>query len=61
MAMDLKTIEPAVLALADALRARGWMMATAESCTGGLIAAACTALDAMERRDVEMAKAELED
>ncbi|MCW5651407.1 MAG: CinA family protein [Ramlibacter sp.] len=23
---------------------RGWMLATAESCTGGLIAAACTAL-----------------
>jgi len=33
-----------VEALADALRARGWMLATAESCTGGLIAAACTAL-----------------
>jgi nicotinamide-nucleotide amidase len=31
-------------ALADALLARGWMMATAESCTGGLIAAACTDL-----------------
>jgi nicotinamide-nucleotide amidase len=30
--------------LADALRARGWMLATAESCTGGLIAAACTGL-----------------
>ncbi|HET7868205.1 MAG TPA: CinA family protein [Burkholderiaceae bacterium] len=30
--------------LADALRARGWMLATAESCTGGLIAAACTEL-----------------
>ena len=30
--------------LADALRARGWRIATAESCTGGLIAAACTAL-----------------
>jgi nicotinamide-nucleotide amidase len=30
--------------LADALRARGWRLATAESCTGGLIAAACTAL-----------------
>ena len=28
--------------LADALRARGQMMATAESCTGGLIAGACT-------------------
>ena len=33
-----------VLALADALRARGWMLATAESCTGGLIAGACTDL-----------------
>lgn len=30
--------------LADALRARGWRMATAESCTGGMIAAACTDL-----------------
>jgi nicotinamide-nucleotide amidase len=28
--------------IADALRARGQMMATAESCTGGLISAACT-------------------
>ncbi len=33
-----------VNAIAHALRARGWMMATAESCTGGLIAAACTDL-----------------
>ena len=31
-----------VTALARALKARGWMMATAESCTGGLIAGACT-------------------
>jgi nicotinamide-nucleotide amidase len=31
-------------ALADALRARGWRMASAESCTGGLVAASCTAL-----------------
>ena len=30
--------------LADALLRRGWMMSTAESCTGGLIAAACTDL-----------------
>ena len=30
--------------LAQALQTRGWMMATAESCTGGLIAAQCTAL-----------------
>jgi nicotinamide-nucleotide amidase len=29
---------------ADALSARGWMLATAESCTGGMIAAACTDL-----------------
>jgi len=36
--------EPAVLALAQALRVRGWKIATAESCTGGLIAAACTAV-----------------
>ncbi len=36
--------EPAVLTLADALRARSWKIATAESCTGGLIAAACTAV-----------------
>lgn len=28
--------------IADALRARGQMMAAAESCTGGLIAGACT-------------------
>lgn len=30
--------------LAAALRERGWKMATAESCTGGLIAASCTDL-----------------
>ena len=30
--------------LAGGLRARGWMLAAAESCTGGLIAAACTSL-----------------
>ena len=30
--------------LATALLARSWMLATAESCTGGLIAAACTDL-----------------
>ena len=34
---------PALVAtLAERLQARGWMMATAESCTGGLIAGACT-------------------
>lgn len=36
--------EPLVLALAQALRERGLKLATAESCTGGLIAAACTAV-----------------
>jgi len=30
--------------LASTLLARGWMMATAESCTGGMIAARCTDL-----------------
>ena len=40
----MKAFEPAVLALAQALRAAGLKLATAESCTGGLIAAACTAI-----------------
>lgn len=35
-------MNPAVPALAAALTQRGWTLATAESCTGGLIAAACT-------------------
>jgi nicotinamide-nucleotide amidase len=30
--------------LAQALQQRGWLLACAESCTGGLIAAACTDL-----------------
>ncbi|MDB5999166.1 MAG: competence/damage-inducible protein CinA C-terminal domain [Rhizobacter sp.] len=37
-------IETSVAALADALRQRRLTLATAESCTGGLIAAACTAI-----------------
>jgi nicotinamide-nucleotide amidase len=41
--MDDLNFAPLVLQLANALRARGWRMATAESCTGGLIAASCTA------------------
>jgi nicotinamide-nucleotide amidase len=41
---DLSPLEPAVRELADVLRARHWRITTAESCTGGLIAAACTAL-----------------
>ncbi len=35
---------PPVTRLSEGLLARGWMMATAESCTGGMIAAACTDL-----------------
>jgi nicotinamide-nucleotide amidase len=42
--MDLNPFVPAVEALAAALRARGWRIAAAESCTGGLVAAACTAV-----------------
>ncbi len=42
--MDLSRFEPEVAALGDALRRRGWRLASAESCTGGLIAAACTAV-----------------
>jgi len=50
-------ISPAVLdaaaALLDACRARGWRVATAASCTGGLIAATLTAIagasDVMDR------------
>lgn len=40
----MKVFEAAVLALGDALRARREMLAAAESCTGGLIAAACTSV-----------------
>ncbi len=41
--MDILDFDAQVAALADALCCRGWRMATAESCTGGLVAAACTA------------------
>jgi len=42
--LDAELAAQWVSPLADALRARGWRLATAESCTGGLIAATCTAL-----------------
>ena len=50
-------LDPSILdqatAVLDACRARGLMLATAESCTGGLIAAALTAIagssDVVER------------
>ena len=40
----MKAFETDVLALGDALRARGEKLVAAESCTGGLIAAACTSV-----------------
>jgi nicotinamide-nucleotide amidase len=42
--MDTQACLPQVQALADVLTAHHWKLATAESCTGGLIAAACTEL-----------------
>ena len=42
--MNVDGVADAVTALGDALRARGWRLVAAESCTGGLIAAACTAV-----------------
>lgn len=42
--MDVAEVEALVHELASALRARGWLLVTAESCTGGLVAAACTAV-----------------
>ena len=39
-----QALEAVLTSISGALLARGWMLATAESCTGGLIAAACTDL-----------------
>lgn len=41
---DSRGIPDLCQALAARLQHKGWMMATAESCTGGLIAGACTEL-----------------
>ena len=41
---DFIDLHPTLLQLANALKQRIWMLSTAESCTGGLIAAACTDL-----------------
>jgi nicotinamide-nucleotide amidase len=43
-AMTAQTTSLDVQALAHTLLQHGWMLATAESCTGGLIAASCTDL-----------------
>jgi nicotinamide-nucleotide amidase len=42
--VNFAPIAPEVLELGNRLRQRGWRLATAESCTGGLIAAACTSV-----------------
>src|SRR3990167_1054313 len=42
--MDTLATLPLVTDVAARLLARGWRLATAESCTGGLVAAACTEL-----------------
>ena len=42
--MNVDAMQSEVTRLGDALRARGARLAAAESCTGGLIAAACTAV-----------------
>lgn len=43
-ALDTPALEPVLTLISAQLLRRGWMLATAESCTGGLIAAACTEL-----------------
>lgn len=42
--MNAVPFEADALALGQALRARGWRVTVAESCTGGLLAAACTSV-----------------
>jgi len=42
--MTAQTLEDLAVRLGDRLRARGWMLATAESCTGGWISTVITAV-----------------
>ena len=42
--LDTPVLLAQTATLADFLQKKGWLMATAESCTGGMIAAACTDL-----------------
>ncbi|MBS0505890.1 MAG: CinA family protein [Proteobacteria bacterium] len=43
-ALEDKALQADLSHISSCLLARGWMLATAESCTGGMIAAACTDL-----------------
>ena len=43
-ALEDKALQADLAHISSRLLARGWMLATAESCTGGMIAAACTDL-----------------
>lgn len=42
--MNVDDLQHRALEIGEALRTRGWHLAAAESCTGGLIAAACTSV-----------------
>ena len=44
LALGTQVLEADLIHISSTLLARGWMLATAESCTGGMIAAACTDL-----------------
>lgn len=48
-ALENIALEADLAHIAQTLVARGWMLATAESCTGGLIAGACTDLAGSSR------------
>ena len=43
-ALAVQALEADLAHIATQLTARGWMLTTAESCTGGMVAAACTGL-----------------